>query len=304
MGVPSVITNMPGPHFLVLYGIVIAVTLLGCWLWVRTRDASQSLPLPKIPTKPDPFKVAFLRGGENEVTRLVIFGLLQRGYLKLAEKKKFLFIDLEPSRIAKAKKRPSLRYLSKLERIVYDDFSAPLLAKEVFKSLPEKVKIVCSGWQQQFEEAQLLSPTDRLSINIPTAVIGASIILGLGLFKLMAALSAGRTNIKFLVVAGLAGTIFVFAVSKIPRLTRLGKRYVEQLQRAFDGLQAQIKAEKAFESTGEADPALLLGMGVFGVGLLKDTQYAYFHDMFQSSAGGCGGGGGGCGGGGCGGCGG
>ena len=41
-----------------------------------------------IPTKPDPYEIAFLRGGENEVTRLLAFDLINRGYLRVAEKGK------------------------------------------------------------------------------------------------------------------------------------------------------------------------------------------------------------------------
>ena len=46
------IINMTGPEFLVLYAIVNAVTLAGCWLWLRLRDPFKDVPLPPFPSRP------------------------------------------------------------------------------------------------------------------------------------------------------------------------------------------------------------------------------------------------------------
>ena len=46
------IGEMYGPHFLLLYGGVIAVTLLVCWWGVRSRDPTADLPALPVPEKP------------------------------------------------------------------------------------------------------------------------------------------------------------------------------------------------------------------------------------------------------------
>ncbi|MBM2846884.1 MAG: Ser/Gly rich, Cys interspersed [Bacteroidetes bacterium] len=83
----KLITDMPGPQFLLIYGSVIALTLAGCWWWYRQGDSTASLPAPQIPSTPDPYEIAYLRSGENEVLRVVLFRLLQQGALQVIPKK-------------------------------------------------------------------------------------------------------------------------------------------------------------------------------------------------------------------------
>src|SRR4051812_6594217 len=79
------IADLYGPSFLLLYGGVIALIVVDA-LWVRGRsDPTTDLDPPDVPTKPDPHAIAYLRGGANELTGLVIFDLLRRGYLQTTE---------------------------------------------------------------------------------------------------------------------------------------------------------------------------------------------------------------------------
>ncbi len=73
------VANMYGPHFLVLYGVVIASTLGVSWVILYRCDKTGELRLPPIPSNPDPYHIALLRGGENEATRVLVFSLIQRG---------------------------------------------------------------------------------------------------------------------------------------------------------------------------------------------------------------------------------
>jgi len=66
------LTEMTGPHFLVLFAILISVVALVCWWRQWSRDTSAELsPLPS-PQTPDPYEIAYLRGGENELARVLI----------------------------------------------------------------------------------------------------------------------------------------------------------------------------------------------------------------------------------------
>ncbi len=67
------LAEMYGPHFLLLYSVVIAITLGVCWLMVSVADATKSLPLPLIPTNPNAYEIAYLQGEERRVTNLVLY---------------------------------------------------------------------------------------------------------------------------------------------------------------------------------------------------------------------------------------
>src|SRR5438067_4383703 len=73
------IATMPGPQFLVLYACVIALTLFVCRLLLRRADSTAALPPALVPSEPDPYEIAYLRGGEKELTRLLICELIERG---------------------------------------------------------------------------------------------------------------------------------------------------------------------------------------------------------------------------------
>jgi hypothetical protein len=48
------LANLPGPAFLVLYGVVIAATLLWCWWRARAADPTTAQSPPPLPAPPDP----------------------------------------------------------------------------------------------------------------------------------------------------------------------------------------------------------------------------------------------------------
>jgi uncharacterized protein (TIGR04222 family) len=291
------IAEMYGPHFLILYGCLVALTLLGCWWGIRSRDPTADLPALPVPEKPDPYEVAYLRGSENEVTRLVIFNLIQRGYLEA--------IEIEKDQLAQTPNHPDPRYLSPIQREVFEGFSTPCKASDVFQemALPDRVKHHCETYDKQLESEQLLCPSEVKETAWPIGITGALIILGLGGYKLAAALATGHSNVLFLVIMGLVALGILAAVCKPPRLSSRGQAYLKRLQLPFEPLK---------EGTISVTPSLLL-VALFGIGVLVGTHYAYFEQMFREAAasgGGCGGGCGGCGGdadadgGGCGGCGG
>jgi hypothetical protein len=145
----------------------------------------------------------------------------------------------------------------------------------------------------------------------------------LGLYKFIAALNHGRSNVLFLVLAGIIGLIVVYFFAKPARITKLGKSYLAQLETAFDRLRTRVQSSKVAQSATFAgfDP-VLLSVGIFGSSVLAGSIYNDHNEAFQKSQAGswsgssCGsgcnsstcssGGDGGssCGGGGCGGCGG
>ncbi len=309
------IADMYGPYFLLLYGAVIAVTFLACWWVLRSRDWTASLPTPPVPPSPDAYEIAYLRGGENEVVRSVIFSLVQRGYLQINQQGK------EPS-IERAPEPPDRHQLPTLERRVFDWFSTPHTAGEVFRSsgLPEQIKSFCATYEQRLHRENLLMPAEMRTAAIQVWMAGALVIIALGGYKLFVALAKGRHNVAFLVVMAIVSLLLLIKICHLPRLSSKGRAYLRNLQLAFERLKARTAgatAAPAVNSAAAVDPSLLLLVGVFGVAALSGTPYDYYQQTFRRAAAGggsCGssscsssggdGGGGGCGGGGCGGCGG
>ena len=132
------IADMYGHDFLLFYGGIIVLTLVACWLKLRQSDPTASMPLPPVPSEPNPYETAYLRGGENEVTRVVIFGLTQRGYLQVTEE--------ADKRIEQAPDHPDPAHLPQLERAVFEALQIPLSAEDIFKSvsLSSTVRSYCT----------------------------------------------------------------------------------------------------------------------------------------------------------------
>ncbi len=307
------IADMYGPHFLMLYGSVIVATLIGVRWGIRSADPSTSLPPLPLRSNPDPYELAYLRGGENEVTRLAIFSLVQRGYLELRENKKWW--GGAERRLAQATGPTDGHDLSPIEKSVHRFFSLSQTAAEVFKADPLSLGLngLCTEYETKLEHEDMLYPPQAQETARLIQIIGASIILGLGGYKLFAALINGHSNVIFLIFMGMAGFVLFLLVSRTPRLSYLGRDYLKRLQQAFE----RMKVKAATPASGVPDATLLLLVSLFGVSMLSGTSYASFGQMFGqsaagsggcggSSSGGCGGGGSsGCGGGGgCGGCGG
>ena len=301
------LAEMFGPSFLLFYIGVIVVTLMVCgWLIHHDRTAGH-IP-PPIPPHPDPFEIAYLRGGENEVTRLAMFDLLQRGYLEMEGSG-----EKEP-RLRQSYAPPALDSLSPLEREVFCWFRHPVTAKEMFRGdLPARVKRHCADYELKLLTYRLLLPAGTRERAKRIGITGACVILGLGGYKFTAALANGHHNVAFLLMLGAVALILLACICRTNRLSARGRAYYERLQRAFQRLKVW-KGQVASSETAYGPDPMLLMVGIFGVTALAATPHAAYGDMFHrastGSAGGCRGGcgsscgGGGCGGGGCGGCGG
>lgn len=323
------LANMYGPTFLLVYAVLIVFLIVIHRYRLKALDWTAKMPLPQIPASPDPYEIAYLRGGENEVARSVIFALTQRGFL--LHTKDFI---RNQSTFSKTDKVQDVNLLSRMEREVLYYFAESKSAFEIFQSngIAEVVKNHCLQYEGKLLNEHLLNPPEIKSAAERNAGIAAIVILAIGCFKLFAALSHGRTNVLFLIIMAIVGLLVLYFTTRVPRLSHRGRAYLDALQIAFFNLKnptktnTNIKTPQPSPTFAAVDP-LLLGVGVFGVGALMGTNYDYFQDSFRKSAmqdggssstssgcgAGCGsscssggscGGGGGCGGGGCGGCGG
>ena len=67
------LATMSGVVFLIFFAIVIIFTLIVLALIKSQIDKSDKMNLPPIPANIDPYEIAYLRGGTNEMARSVCF---------------------------------------------------------------------------------------------------------------------------------------------------------------------------------------------------------------------------------------
>ncbi len=291
------LATMYGPYFLIFFGFVIFFAVIILAIVKLQFDKTDNLPLPAIPTNIDPYEIAYLRGGTNEVARSVIFSLL---------KKDFIVIDsaVTPAVIKKTNNQNDFRSLNPIEQLTLGWLGAEREPKEVFGSygLVEQLKVYGDSYQGRLEQQQMLTSEDDRTVFRPVKWSVYMLITTLGGYKLLASVLHGYYNIAFLIIFLIAGLLIARAVAKIPRVTKLGKAYLERLQTAFDSLKYSSQAaNRQFNPTAAAqttfagvDP-LLLSVGVFGSAILAGTVYDNYNQAFQrsqaasaSSGGGCG----------------
>ncbi|AUT02292.1 TIGR04222 domain-containing membrane protein [Nostoc sp. CENA543] len=256
------IADMYGPDFLVLYGSVIAITLVVCWRLVQ--DPNKNQPLPLIPANPDPYKIAYLRSQNAGIAHTALFNLILQGYLQVSEQS-----------ISQTPDHPDVAKLQPIENAVFQKISIPSTATASLWLASQVVQPYSHNYEEQLHSEQLLTTTNHHQWRIQVGLIGAMIIFSLGGYKLLIALAKGRYNVGFLIIMGVASIIWLmWLVSKRSLLNDRGKKYLQQLQETFSQLKSKAKSQTA--SLSEYN----LLVALFGVEALAGTVYNPYHEIF------------------------
>ena len=279
------LANMYGPYYLLFFGFIVICAVIILALVKSQFDRSDRLAVPSIPPNLDPFEIAYLRGGINEVARSVIFSLTQKGCVE---------IDNTAAKpvIKKSQNPPNSKSLTSIEQLALGWVgNASREPSEVFNSygLVAQLESYEKVYRGRLEQQQMLtSDADRRTFrSVKWAVY--LLILSLGVYKLIAAIAHGHYNIILLIIAIVAGLVAARMASKLPRLTKLGKAYLDRLQTAFDNLKYTSQAAYIPSSEPKVAPQttfagvdpLLLSVGVFGSGILVGTVFDSYNQAFQ-----------------------
>ena len=274
------LANMPGVIFLIFYSLFIIFSLIIFRVWKAQADKTGNLPVPPISPNIDPYEIAYLRGGINEVARAIVFALRQRDFL-------IIEADGKSSRIHRNQYQNETRSLSPMEQFALDWFASAREPKEIFQTygLLQVLDSYCGVYEARLEQQQFLTDAAMRSRIRSARNIVLLLILGLGAYKFLAAIINGYFNVFGIVIIAVIATIITFAAGRIPRLTSLGKTYLERLQLAFDKLKYRTDRQTMQASVPNAqfaavDP-LLLGVGVFGGAILAGTVYDDYNQAFQ-----------------------
>lgn len=274
---------MPGMLFLLFYGATILLTAIIIKISKSGFDWTRKIPLPLIPQNPDVLELAFLRGGENEFARTLVFALIHKGFLTLTK-------NGNNASIVLAENQPDWNTLSVLERNVLPWFQVTRQTKEIFNSygLLNILKPYSAEYERKIAQSNFLLPSDVAAKIRITASIAGLILVVLGAYKIFIALLSGRTNVLFTVVLIVITIVVFWILGKSTRLSSLGKKYIKAVQQTFEGLQERIQNSNF--STGNSasvfstvDP-FLLAVGVFGVGALAGTMYYEYGESFYRAS--------------------
>jgi uncharacterized protein (TIGR04222 family) len=260
-------------EFLLFYLIVCAGTVFACLWYVRAQDTTSEMAPPAVPDTVDPYEIAYMRGGENELVRVVIVGLAERGYVEAAD-----------TAIMTTAKQPA--GLAALEQTVYDALANGATAEAIFAGgLPARVKALCLPYDERLQREQLVRADTGDEIEWPALLAGLSVIGGLLAWRL-ASVSGQQPN-GFLYAIGWGSFCSLVSVCRVARLTARGTRYLERLK------------ERRSSLRWSAGTSFALAAAVAGMAALSETSQARLGTLFKKSSasgGGCGDGCGGCGG--------
>jgi uncharacterized protein (TIGR04222 family) len=276
---------LDGPAFLVLYVSLILILILSASVLRSNADRTDLLNVPAIPHEPDPFEIAFFRGGENEAARAVVFSLLHKGYVECVTEGK-------RSVIAKAPLPPGEIRLQEIERKAAEWIGESRTADELFKpkgGLVERLQPHFEIYRSDLEAKQVLTSTAAKKHLRRTAGIAAGAAFAVGLYKVGAALFYGHFNVIFTLILAVIGAGIILKIGSLPRITKLGRIYLSRLELAFDDLKRTSQAPYLRTAEARSLPAasfasvdpLTLSVGIFGGAVLAGTVFDSYNSAFQ-----------------------
>src|SRR5215471_2726805 len=284
----NVIADLHGPSFLLVYGAIALVIITVAYWIVRSREIDARDP-PPVPNAFNPYEIAYLRGGKNEVIRTALYALYQYGLVEVIPKKWLQ----SPKLVGRA--NGVTKNLTELEERVLRSMHQPLEASDLFQhaQLGRDVEQLCAPLRKNLESGELLRPADFKLTALRTALLAGSILVGLSLYKVLIAVNKGLPNIGFLILLTLLSLILLWIVVgrfATARISDRGKAYLKRLQVAYANLRGSAAART--DQAPRSDMAPIMLISLFGLGVLSGTSDAEFANLFArgSSSSGCGGG--------------
>lgn len=210
----------PGPTFLAAYVMLAVVVVLAFRVWLKARAARRADPVREEALLADPYTLAYLRGGGQEVVRVAAFTLLDRGLLTVDAQRKVV-----------AKPFADTTGLREIERQVLARFDKPT---SMFLFLEQGVwaEQVCRDYREGLVQTGLLNGPDPGARALYWVLVVA--MVGLAVAKVAHALAEGRHNVLFLSGAAILFWIFLRPLRR--RLTPRGAQALQEQQVLMAGL--------------------------------------------------------------------
>ena len=253
--------DLSGPAFLVLYFVIALIVNLAARHY---RHRAESGPVPKLELS-DPYLVAYLRGGEQEVLKLGVVTLIDRGLLAV-----------EGHAVGQADPAGAGDARNPLERELFKRFEVPTPADSIFRDAA--LRKACLPYRSRLEEAGLLPDASTRSARFSRCLLAITVLVTIGLTKVAIGVSRERP-VSFLIILMIIAVV-VTAILSFPRLTRRGQLALEDIQHLYGNL----KDRAVDHDQGLAAPDMMMCAAVFGVAALAAPQYSFARSIFASSS--------------------
>ncbi|MEC9440056.1 MAG: TIGR04222 domain-containing membrane protein [Myxococcota bacterium] len=224
----------PGAY-LGVYTLGVCAVAAGMFVRRQKSDETNGMRLPAIPEELDPHELAYLNGGIEELSRLVVFDLARRGWLEMFEESSMFGDD---HYLKRAEDHPPVNLLRPIEKEVWDLIEGTVLMSNLMGTidLPAHLDTFASDYRARLSKKKMML-TDAQQSSEGTLAAGAMVmVMAPGVYRMLIAMQA-RTEewLAFLVWALLSGLLVWFCAK--PRFrTNLGDRYLDALRREFDAM--------------------------------------------------------------------
>ncbi len=253
----------------------VALAYFGPVLLRRALDRTGGLDIPPVPETPDPYRIAYLRGGEGEVMRLTLFDLVRRGHLEMTETKRLTSTE---RRIHRSERAPEDNELSDVELYMVGFFANARNPAEIYRSgIHELLRRGSHAEKTDLTREQMLIPEAidrRLSgADYLIAALGCLFGIALGVFAFDHAGIGVGIAILFLVARKLVKR----HMRRTGHMSALGRKYLAAMQDAYADMKSAAPVAQGPAGRGRDDT--LLSVGLYGSAALMGTQYAAFVHM-------------------------
>lgn len=267
---------MPNPFLLqgfdfLLFYFVFSISInWGVRRWIYARETDGTLAAPQLAS--DPYKIAYLRGGEHEALKVATIALVDRGLLIADEENltsKPGAVDLVNRSIEKA---ILTRYRNQGDAEAIFTDAAALAA--------------CDEYRETLARQGLLVGPAVYRMRLLPVLLGIFSLLGVAAIKIAIAFSQGRHNVLFLVALAAGFSLCVYtAYGK--RATRRGEAMLADLKLLFARLQRRAGT---IPRGGQSNEVALLA-AVFGIAALQASQFSFARKLYRAKSNDGGGGG-------------
>lgn len=297
--------NFTGPEFLLFYIALIVITIVVVRR-LRLRNELRETPQTDTPWN-DPYRIAFLRGGKNELVRVAIVSLVDRGLLAVQDDK------VETTTVGQG-----MRARKRIEQALLEFCRTAREPKELFAA----AELTAAATEYETELARMRLMPDQQMTNLRRTLYkrAALVLLFFSVTKIVVAWMRGRTNVGFLIILTLLALVILLPMAAFPRLSARGYVLLDSVRNLF----AALKVRAPQIRPGGASTELVMLAAVFGIGALPRENFVWTQKLFPKAdkkknssdttscgsscgtscgsssscgGGGCGGGCGGCGGG-------
>lgn len=289
--------SLQGTQFLVFYAAFAAVVLGLYAFYLASLGNAATSSLTKLTS--DPYRIAYVRAGCEEMVRVAIVNLVDRGLLKASGSE----VHTGAADALQLVHRP-------LDRAILELCTQPRSTEEIKEHW--KIEGLCREYLLELRSAGLVLQDDEERARAIAIVVVALILGGPAIVRLFQAMARGQPVLVLIVLGVGAGWL----VGRLARshATPSGRRALSSLKTLAERTRRQLHRLQRGGATNEA----LLLAAIFGIYALPSTTFGWIRRLFPKDrrrkqdrdGGSCGSGGGidsscgGGGGGGCGGCGG